>query len=122
MSDVRDVKEIAREITLPCLVHAVEADHPECGRCLLITRVAAALTAEREARLAAERDAKEGADLFVLKLNQLIAARRRIAALEAALRRAHDCATLRDDGMCDGCYVSDLLASTAPPSANEAGS
>ena len=30
-------------------------------------------------------------------------------ALVAALRQAHDCATLREDGTCDGCFVSAAL-------------
>ena len=30
--------------------------------------------------------------------------------LEAALTRAHACPTVRDDGECDGCYVSEALA------------
>lgn len=29
--------------------------------------------------------------------------------LRAALKRAHACATLRDDGTCDGCFVSEAL-------------
>lgn len=30
--------------------------------------------------------------------------------IQKALRRAHSCATLRDDGTCDGCFVSEALA------------
>lgn len=37
------------------------------------------------------------------------AAKERIDALERALRQAHACATMRDDGTCDGCFVSDAL-------------
>ena len=40
---------------------------------------------------------------------ELVAARLRIAELEAALRRAHCCATLQDDGTCGGCFVSEAL-------------
>lgn len=29
-----------------------------------------------------------------------------------ALKRAHACATLRDDGTCDGCFVSEALDAT----------
>lgn len=31
-----------------------------------------------------------------------------------ALLRAHSCATLRDDGTCDGCFVSEVLAKAVP--------
>src|SRR5262245_10110989 len=34
---------------------------------------------------------------------------RETAALRAALVKAHACATLRDDGTCDGCFVSEVL-------------
>jgi len=33
-----------------------------------------------------------------------------IAALRQALKRAHNCATLKDDGTCLGCFVSEALA------------
>lgn len=35
--------------------------------------------------------------------------------LEAALEKAHACATVRDDGECEGCFVSEALA-TRPES------
>jgi len=39
----------------------------------------------------------------------LTAERQARAALEQALVKAHSCATLRDDGTCDGCFVSEAL-------------
>jgi len=42
-----------------------------------------------------------------LKLAMLEAAAR---AAREALARSHACATLRDDGTCDGCFVSEALA------------
>lgn len=33
----------------------------------------------------------------------------RVRTLSEALRRAHACATLRDDGTCGGCFVSEAL-------------
>jgi hypothetical protein len=38
----------------------------------------------------------------------------RNAVLTNALARAHACATLREDGTCDGCFVSAALATPAP--------
>ena len=35
--------------------------------------------------------------------------------LEAALVRAHACPTVRDDGTCDGCYISEVLATCPEP-------
>lgn len=35
---------------------------------------------------------------------------RRVRQLETALRLAHACATLRPDGTCDGCFVSEALS------------
>lgn len=38
------------------------------------------------------------------------------ARLEAALERSHACATVREDGECDGCFISEALA-TCPSEA-----
>ena len=40
---------------------------------------------------------------------ELEQARARIAELEQALGRAHACATVKEDGTCDGCVVSAAL-------------
>jgi hypothetical protein len=37
-----------------------------------------------------------------------------LAQARAALVKAHACATLRDDGTCDGCFVSAALSPAAP--------
>lgn len=42
------------------------------------------------------------------------AARTDVARLREALRLAHCCATLREDGTCIGCHVSEALAATEP--------
>jgi hypothetical protein len=47
--------------------------------------------------------------------DELTAARCEVNALRGALTKAHACATLRPDGTCDGCFVSDAL-SVAPAS------
>jgi hypothetical protein len=41
---------------------------------------------------------------------ELVLMRAYATRLEAALVRAHACPTVRDDGECDGCYVSEVLA------------
>ncbi len=42
-------------------------------------------------------------------IDRLMALEQRVEGLEVALRPAHGCATLREDGTCDGCIVSEAL-------------
>ena len=42
-------------------------------------------------------------------IDRVLALERRAEGLEGALRRAHACATLREDGTCEGCFVSEAL-------------
>lgn len=56
----------------------------------------------------------EAAERIILANAERDAARKRVDVLTQALRRAHACATLRADGTCDGCYVSDALQPVEP--------
>jgi hypothetical protein len=48
--------------------------------------------------------------LIVEAVNNYDSMKAEIAELRVALHRVHNCATLRDDGTCDGCFVSAALA------------
>lgn len=45
-------------------------------------------------------------------IDKVMALERRAEGLEGVLRRAHACATLREDGTCEGCFVSEALGPT----------
>jgi hypothetical protein len=55
--------------------------------------------------------AKKACDLLG---EDLESAEARLAVCEKALRKAHGCATIREDGTCDGCFVSEALAVLHP--------
>ncbi len=65
--------------------------------------------ADQDEDMAMMYDAAE-ADLEAAR-SELVLVREYAARLETALVRAHACPTVRDDGECDGCYVSEVLAS-----------
>jgi hypothetical protein len=44
-------------------------------------------------------------------LDRVLAREGRVEELAEVLRRAHACATLREDGTCEGCFVSEALRS-----------
>ena len=95
----------------------------------LKAEITTALAAERAAREAAERERDEANAKWTNTATErdqaweqqqaledkLAAAEAERARLREALRRAHSCATGRDGGTCDGCFVSEALRATPTP-------